>query len=185
MDFGLLRIVSEGTTNTSSNSFIQGGTCRWMSPELLDPEKFGLRDNRQTKHSDCYAFGMVIHEVLSGQMPFSRYHGYAVVVRIHEGERPARPRGEEGMWFTDDVWSILEHCWKARPADRPSIEDVLWCLEKVSRSWMPPSPQTIANPPTTRSLTWNSKPSTEESTDGGELPPSFSEEFGGVLDGVS
>ena len=50
---------------------------------------------------------------------------------------------------------------------------------------MPPSPQTIANPPTTRSLTWNSKPSTEESTDGGELPPSFSEEFGGVLDGVS
>ena len=53
------------------------------------------------------------------------------------------------------------------------------------RSWMPPSPQTIANPPTTRSLTWNSKPSTEESTDGGELPPSFSEEFGGVLDGVS
>jgi len=34
-----------------------------MSPELLDPERFGVSDDRPTKQSDCYAFGMVVYEV--------------------------------------------------------------------------------------------------------------------------
>ena len=50
-------------------SFTSGGTYRWMSPELLDPEAFGIgvphseESNRPTTQSDCYAFGMVIYEV--------------------------------------------------------------------------------------------------------------------------
>jgi len=46
-------------------SFTGGGTRRWMSPELLDPERFGMpesEDNRPTRQSDCYALGMVIYE---------------------------------------------------------------------------------------------------------------------------
>jgi len=34
-----------------------------MSPELLDPERFGSSDDRPTKQSDCYALGMVVYEV--------------------------------------------------------------------------------------------------------------------------
>jgi hypothetical protein len=37
-----------------------------MSPELLDPELFGIpqsEGDRPTKQSDCYALGMVIYEV--------------------------------------------------------------------------------------------------------------------------
>ena len=47
-------------------SFTAGGTCRWMSPELLDPELFGIpqsEGDRPTRQSDCYALGMVIYEV--------------------------------------------------------------------------------------------------------------------------
>jgi serine/threonine protein kinase len=47
-------------------SFIVGGTHRWMSPELLDPELFGIpqsEGDRPTRQSDCYALGMVIYEV--------------------------------------------------------------------------------------------------------------------------
>ena len=47
-------------------SFTPGGTTRWMSPELLYPEKFGGSDGRPTKQSDCYALGMVVYEVLTG-----------------------------------------------------------------------------------------------------------------------
>ena len=140
-----------------------------MSPELLVPEKFGLKDSCQTKRSDCYALGMVIYEVLSGRVPFSRYHGYAVAVRIHEGGRPARPRGEEGMWFTDCIWSILERCWKASPSDRPSIKEVFQCLEEVSKSWTPLSPQTLAGPPMTDSSAWYSESSAEAWADEGEV----------------
>jgi len=47
-------------------SFTGGGTRRWMSPELLHPEMFGMpesENNRPTRQSDCYALGMVIYEV--------------------------------------------------------------------------------------------------------------------------
>jgi hypothetical protein len=44
-------------------SFTAGGTHRWMSPELLDPDRFGAKDWRPTKQSDCYALGMVVYEV--------------------------------------------------------------------------------------------------------------------------
>jgi len=47
-------------------SFTGGGTLRWTSPELLDPERFGMpesEDNRPTRQSDCYALGMVIYKV--------------------------------------------------------------------------------------------------------------------------
>ena len=77
-DFGLSTITgvtthtATGASRTSliSNdtlmSFTGGGTHRWMSPELLDPERFGMpesEDNRPTRQSDCYALGMVIYEV--------------------------------------------------------------------------------------------------------------------------
>jgi len=53
-------------SNDTLMSFTGGGTRRWMSPELLDPERFGIpesEDNRPTRQSDCYALGMVIYEV--------------------------------------------------------------------------------------------------------------------------
>jgi hypothetical protein len=137
-----------------------------MSPELLCPEKFGLKDSRPTKSSDCYALGMVIYEVLSGQPPFSRHGGYTVVVRVLEGQRPRWPQGAEGMY--DEVQEILECCWEPEPEDRPKIEDVLLCLEGVSRLWTPLS-RMVASPPTTNSLAQiPSDPDTEGSTEESE-----------------
>jgi hypothetical protein len=139
-----------------------------MSPELLCPEKFGLEDSRPTKSSDCYALGMVIYEVLSGQLPFSHHGGYTVVVRVLEGKRPRWPRGAEGMY--DDVQEVLKCCWEPKPEDRPRIEDVLLCLEGVSRLWTPLS-LIVANPPTANSPTRISfDPDTEGSTEESEAP---------------
>jgi hypothetical protein len=39
-----------------------GGTLCWMSPELLDPPRFGS-NGCPTRESDCYALGMVVYEV--------------------------------------------------------------------------------------------------------------------------
>jgi hypothetical protein len=74
-DFGLSTITGVPTraapgasrasliSNETLMSFIAGGTRRWMSPELLDPEMFGIQGDRPTRQSDCYALGMVIYEV--------------------------------------------------------------------------------------------------------------------------
>jgi len=77
-DFGLSTITGVTThatarasqasliSNDTLMSFTGGGTRRWMSPELLDPERFEIPEsegNRPTRQSDCYALGMVIYEV--------------------------------------------------------------------------------------------------------------------------
>ena len=38
-------------------------SVRWLAPELLFPEKFGLGGARRTKETDIYAFTMVMYEV--------------------------------------------------------------------------------------------------------------------------
>ena len=111
-----------------------------MSPELLDPDRFGLGDGRPTGNSDCYALGMVILEVLSGKAPFSYYNGVIVIRKITEGERPGRPQGAEEVWFTDDLWGMLEQCWSPQPERRPTIEAVLQCLKQGSTAWQPLPP---------------------------------------------
>jgi serine/threonine protein kinase len=111
-----------------------------MSPELLDPERFGLDVSRPTKESDLYALGMVVYEVLSGQAPFVLSTVPVVIRMVLDGELPGRPQGEEGGLFTDAIWGVLEHCWKPQRRDRPSVEAVLLALEGDLYSLRPRSP---------------------------------------------
>ena len=140
-DFGLLTIVSEPTYFTASTSTAMGGTTRWMSPELLHPELFGSDHSSPTKESDCYALGMVVYEVLSGQAPFAALKEYIVIRKVIEGGRPERPEGAVRMWFTADLWRMLKLCWTTQARSRPSIETVLECLEQISSAWEPLLPQ--------------------------------------------
>ena len=134
-DFGFLTIISDPTNRLSSSSCTQGGTARWMSPELIDPQRFGFKNSRPTKPSDCYALGMVIYETISGNLPFHEHTDLTVFAKVLEGERPPR-----GVKFGENLWKMLELCWAPRPNDRPSIEDVLQCFGVVSNSPEPYSP---------------------------------------------
>jgi len=140
-DFGLLVIVSDLPQPTFSITLAMAGTIGWMGPELLNPEQFGMKDNKPTKESDCYALGMTILEVLSGQVPFTPFRDPAIMLKVIKGERPGRPKGTKGEWFTDDLWRTLEWCWLPQAEDRPDVEAVLKCLEGLSVTWKSPPPR--------------------------------------------
>ena len=114
-------------------------TVPWKSPELLFPVKFGLSKGHPTKESDYYALGMVIYEVLSGQRPFAFVTDcdLQVAPMVFGGERPLRPRGAEGKWFTNEIWEVLEQCWQQQPGDRLGAKGVLAALQRI-----PPPPGT-------------------------------------------
>ena len=141
-----------------------------MSPELFDLE---IQNHRPTKYSDCYALGMVIWEVLSGHVPFYQIANWVVSGKILRGDRPEKPQGAEGVWFTDEVWEVLGFCWATELDSRPSIEDILQCLGKVSGSWKPPSPRLPAVLSTADPLTQGlSDIITMESMDASDTSPS-------------
>jgi hypothetical protein len=72
---------------------------------------------------------MVKYEVLSGHTPFYEFVSLVVPGMIFGGKRPGRPEGSEGIWFTDDVWAVLERCWAHQPNGRPEIVDVAQFFE--------------------------------------------------------
>ena len=126
VDFGLVNFSPDQATFLSS--CMDAGTVRWMSPELLDPQKYGLPKIRPTKASDCYALGMVVYEILSGSVPFSSDNSFAILRRVLDGDRPERPKGDAGKLLTDSIWDVVERCWKDQPMERASARDVLRCL---------------------------------------------------------
>ena len=135
-DFGLLTIISDPRYLLSSSSHSHGGTLRWMSPERIAPERFGLEKSRPTISSDCYALGMVIYETISGNLPFYKDTDLTVFMKVvMEDKRPPREAR-----FTESLWKMLEMCWIPKPKDRPSIDDVLQCLKVVRNPPEPPSP---------------------------------------------
>jgi serine/threonine protein kinase len=58
-DFGLSTFVDQETASSSTHA----GSLRWMAPELIYPEKFGLDKFTRTPASDMYSFGCVCLEV--------------------------------------------------------------------------------------------------------------------------
>ena len=99
-----------------------------MSPELIDPQKFGLEKGRRTTSSDCYALGMVIYETISGNLPFHEHADLTVLMKVMGGGRPTREAG-----FPRYLWRVLEKCWTHHPVNRPAVGDVLQRLQTVSK----------------------------------------------------
>jgi len=95
-----------------------------------------LENSRPTKSSDCYALAMVVYETITGHLPFHEHADLTVFVKVLKDMRPPREPG-----FADSLWETLELCWAPQPSARPNIEDVLCCLECVSRSLEQPSPR--------------------------------------------
>jgi len=147
-DFGLSTIVGAESaaaartslvsvvSDASLMSFTTGGTTRWMSPELLDPGRFGIADCRPTKQSDCYAFGMVAYEVLCGNPPFWEItNGGAVINAIMNDRRPQKPEAAESLGFTNELWEIVERCWSVDAGARPDVRTLLSHLNRATWSW--------------------------------------------------
>ncbi|KZT00195.1 kinase-like protein [Laetiporus sulphureus 93-53] len=127
-DFGLSTTIETMTRSCGS------GTIRWMAPELLDPESFGLEHALPSKEADIYAFAMVMWEVFTEEIPFYESPNDAnVISRVFRGERPKRPVGITGSRgpFKDSIWILMEECWKQERDARPPVGVVLdrLCME--------------------------------------------------------
>lgn len=62
-DFGFMTMVLDPDHPFSCSAQLEGGTLMFMSPELLAPQKFGMKTAIPTPQSDVYALGLVIFQV--------------------------------------------------------------------------------------------------------------------------
>ncbi|KAJ6579463.1 kinase-like domain-containing protein [Mycena vulgaris] len=153
IDFGFSRY------SNASRSSTEGGSIRWMAPELLD---LNIHSS-QTRASDVYAFGCVCVELYTLEPPFSNIpmaSDYTIICQILDGNRPTRPIEHPAM--SDRLWQCVDTYWDHEPESRPSADDVVLDMELVlaesSHSVGPVISQGMAAP-RVQSLT-NDRPST-------------------------
>lgn len=113
-DFGLAKLQEASGMTETGTLF---GTPRYMSPEQVKGETLDAR-------SDIYSLGVMLYELLTGEIPFSGGTPYEVMARrLHSNPRPAIELNPEiPPWLR----GVLDRCLAREPAARyPNIEALL------------------------------------------------------------
>jgi len=112
-DFG----VSEALETEDKRFATRWGTVNWMPPEVFDG---GVYDTA----SDVFSFGMVLWELLTGQIPFGDTNPLMVHQLIDSGERPFIPNSCQPLYAR-----LIRKCWETDPEKRPSLGEIIHTLD--------------------------------------------------------
>ena len=125
-DFGIARAASE--SSLSGTSMILG-TVSYMSPEQAMGKVVGPR-------SDLYSLGVVLHEMLAGQVPFEAETPLAVSMK--HVNQPAPSISEANPGVPDGLNAVRAKLLAKSPEDRyASALDVVEDLRRVRRGEEP------------------------------------------------
>uniref|UniRef100_A0A914UJ95 Protein kinase domain-containing protein n=1 Tax=Plectus sambesii TaxID=2011161 RepID=A0A914UJ95_9BILA len=108
-DFGLCRLMDSTTYTT------RGGRLpiKWMALE-------SLQDYEYTTKSDVWSFGVLLYELFSlGAAPYSWLQPVDMIAYLRSGKRLDKPEH-----CADNVYSIMQECWKDKPDERPFFSDL-------------------------------------------------------------
>lgn len=146
-DFGLSHQVVEGITGNYSTAWSNAGNPRWQAPELLAGEHDGALA-RRTTCSDMFAFGRVILELFTGDVPFAgTLNLINITLLVINGGNPTRPSNAEIILrgFDDQIWSMMEECWQKEASARPTALKIAQRLQVLIDSR--PSPEASEQTP--------------------------------------
>ncbi|KDQ51294.1 hypothetical protein JAAARDRAFT_185349 [Jaapia argillacea MUCL 33604] len=125
-DFGLSRYADKMQLMSQTMSNISNhGHVHFVAPELL------VTDTRPTKESDVYAFGCLIIQIFTGDLPFANCSVVRVMHLKGTGEcKPPRPESQEllAAGLDDKMWFLVERCLDYESSLRPLIGDVSLAL---------------------------------------------------------
>ncbi|KAJ7698157.1 kinase-like domain-containing protein [Mycena metata] len=126
-DFGLASVAMNSKIPALSSTVHSGGTTRWQAPELLHPD-----GTRTSFMSDVYAFACVYYEIFTEKVPFFEVAESAVVWHVHSGNIPRKLPS-----IPDNLWPLMEECWRPEPGKRPLVKDIVARLSAPSIGAVP------------------------------------------------
>ncbi|KAF8122164.1 kinase-like domain-containing protein [Boletus edulis] len=126
-DFGLSKVYSSRTAGTKTDKI--AGTLRFLAPEALMGHPLSFE-------TDVYAFGMLIYEVFTGEIPFMGEPDDLVWEGRVDLHRPTSSKVYE-RGFNEALWQLLSDCISREPNARPrfkTIQEHLCSIQKAESS---------------------------------------------------
>ncbi|MCL7050473.1 hypothetical protein MKW94_012679 [Papaver nudicaule] len=124
----ICKVGDLGLSKVKCQTLISGGvrgTLPWMAPELLNGSS-----NLVSEKVDVFSYGIVMWELLTGEEPYADLHYGAIIGGIVSNTlRPAVPESCDTEWR-----SLMERCWSADPAERPSFKEIASQLRIIAAS---------------------------------------------------
>uniref|UniRef100_H3DHY7 mitogen-activated protein kinase kinase kinase n=1 Tax=Tetraodon nigroviridis TaxID=99883 RepID=H3DHY7_TETNG len=123
-DFGLAREWHKTTKMSAA------GTYSWMAPEVIKSSLF-------SKGSDIWGYGVLLWELLTGEVPYRGIDGLAVAygVAVNKLTLPIPSTCPEPFA------KLMEECWDQDPHVRPSFSCILEQLSAIEEAVMATMPQ--------------------------------------------
>jgi tetratricopeptide (TPR) repeat protein len=106
MDFGIARLTASETITVDGTTM---GTVFYMSPEQAAGVKVDAR-------SDIFSLGIVLYQMLSGELPFTGDHPMVVMYSI-SNEQP-RPLAEFDIELPEELVTLLGKALEKKPDNR-------------------------------------------------------------------
>ncbi|KAK7580668.1 hypothetical protein V9T40_001297 [Parthenolecanium corni] len=139
-DFGLATVKTRWSGGQQYHQ--PSGSILWMAPEVIRMKD----ENPYSFASDVYAFGIVLYEVLSGQLPYSNINCKDQILFM-VGRGYLKPDVSKIMPETPKVLQrIMEDCIKYNREERPlfrhilsNVEILMCSLPKLHRSTSEPN----------------------------------------------
>lgn len=119
-DFGIAVALSE-TSMTQTNSLL--GSVHYLSPEQA-------RGSMATEQSDIYALGIILYEMLTGEVPFDGESAVAVALQHFQNDIPSIKKFQPNV--PQALENVVRHATAKDPHDRyASIQEMRQDLSTV------------------------------------------------------
>ena len=117
-DFGIAKFKDRTFVSTANG---QAGTPSYMAPELFD-------GGSVTEKVDCYAFGILLWEMLTGKVPWGDVPSPMQIIYYVGvlGQRPSIPSSAPPL-----LRDLMVSCWAEDPASRPPFTLILSKLKDL------------------------------------------------------
>jgi len=120
-DLGFARPMSD------YDSMTQGvGTMRYMAPEVIEGGDYGTK-------ADVFSLAILIHEMLTCQIPFGRRNEASICLAIQQGVRPSLEDvpTSVGEKESSHLVQVLEEAWSNEPDDRKNAGETAELLKPL------------------------------------------------------